>query len=278
MSFNAQASNIEKMRSLPVHAWRMFRAQTPCFAHGNVQIAPFYPMIPDSHENDTSLTACALASEAEPLKATIDTHKVHQLLVANRGEIAIRILQTAKRLGLYTVSVYTQSDATSPHVLLADEAVALRPDDSDPVSNSRGYLDAETIVEICKERNITLVHPGYGFLSENAHFARLLSDSGITFLGPRPETIQAMGLKHEARMLAMEVDVPLVPGSHGLLENVEDAAKIAALIGFPVMLKSTAGGGGMGLAVCQNEEELSTMFTATRDRAQVSSIFSALVP
>lgn len=196
----------------------------------------------------------------------LDTQK---LLIANRGEIAIRILRTAKRLRIPTVAVYTRSDATSPHVLLADEAVALRPEDSDPTSNSRGYLDAEAIVNICKERNVTLVHPGYGFLSENAHFAGLLAEAGITFLGPRPETIDAMGLKHEARMLAVEVDVPLVPGSNGLLDDAEDAVKVASAIGFPVMLKSTAGGGGMGLVVCHDADKLRLRFAATQERAKV---------
>lgn len=192
----------------------------------------------------------------------------HKLLIANRGEIAVRILRTAKRLKIPTVAVYTRSDATSRHVLLADEAVALKPEDPDPVSNSRGYLDAEAIVAICKERRVTLVHPGYGFLSENAHFARLLADAGITFLGPRPEAIQAMGLKHEARELAKEVDVPLIPGSEGLLNDAEEAARIATEIGFPVMLKSTAGGGGMGLVVCNNVDELRTKFSTTQERAK----------
>ncbi|GBE85595.1 Putative urea [Sparassis crispa] len=192
----------------------------------------------------------------------------HKLLVANRGEIAVRILRTAKRLGIPTIAIYTRSDATAPHVLLADEAVALRPEDDDPVSNSRGYLDAETIVDVCKDRKVTLVHPGYGFLAENAHFASLLVEAGITWLGPRVETILAMGLKHQARVLAVEVNVPLVPGSEGLLDNVEDAVKVAVEIGFPIMLKSTAGGGGMGLVVCQNSEELRAKFSATQERAR----------
>ncbi|TFY59196.1 hypothetical protein EVJ58_g5928 [Rhodofomes roseus] len=190
-----------------------------------------------------------------------------KLLVANRGEIAVRILRTARRLHIPTVAIYTRTDATSPHVLLADEAVALRPDDPDPVSNSRGYLDAEAIVDICKERGVTLVHPGYGFLSENTQFASLLRDAGVTFLGPRPETIQTMGLKHEAKALAIEVDVPLVPGSDGLLESEDEAVKVANKIGYPIMLKSTAGGGGMGLVICRNAEELRTRFHSTQERA-----------
>ena len=201
---------------------------------------------------------------------TTSSVQQQKLLVANRGEIAVRVLRTAKRLRIPTVAVYTHSDATSPHVLLADEAVALRPDDADPVSNSRGYLDAEAIVDICKEHGVTLVHPGYGFLSENTHFAGLLRDAGITFLGPRPETIQAMGLKHEAKALAAEVGVPLVPGSDGLLESEEEAVEFADRIGYPVMLKSTAGGGGMGLVICRSADELRARLHSTRDRATVS--------
>jgi len=199
-----------------------------------------------------------------------------KLLVANRGEISVRVLRTAKRLHIPTVAVYTRTDATSPHVLLADDAVALRPDDLDPVSNSRGYLDAEAIVDICKERGVTLVHPGYGFLSENTHFASLLQDAGITFLGPRPETIQAMGLKHEAKALAIEVNVPLVPGSDGLLETEDEAVEVAYKLGYPVMLKSTAGGGGMGLAICRTADELRMRFHSTQERATVSHVVDCL--
>ncbi|KAI0641597.1 urea carboxylase [Trametes meyenii] len=192
----------------------------------------------------------------------------HKLLVANRGEIAVRVLRTAHRLQLPTVAVYTRSDATAPHVVLADEAVALRPDDEDPVSNARGYLDADAILAICKERCVTLVHPGYGFLSENARFAQMVLDAGITWLGPRPDTIEAMGLKHRARELAMEVGVPLVPGSKGLLGDVDGAVQLANEIGYPVMLKSTAGGGGMGLVVCNSSEGLRLKFSSTQARAQ----------
>ncbi|KAI0357270.1 urea carboxylase [Trametes cingulata] len=192
----------------------------------------------------------------------------HKLLVGNRGEIAVRILRTARRLGIRTVAVYTRSDATAPHVVLADEAVPLRPDDADPVSNARGYLDAEALLEVCRARGVTLVHPGYGFLSENERFARMVVEAGVTWLGPRPETIEAMGLKHRARELAVEVDVPLVPGSKSLLRDVEEAVSLADGIGYPVMLKSTAGGGGMGLVVCNSAEELRARFASTQARAE----------
>lgn len=192
-----------------------------------------------------------------------------RLLVANRGEIAVRILRTAKKLGIPTVSVYTRSDSTSPHVTLADEAFPLRPEDPDPLSNSRGYLDAEAIVEICKARNVTLVHPGYGFLAENADFARMLEQNGVTWLGPDAKTIHTMGLKHEARALAIRAGVPVVPGSDGLVVNADLVVEAARRVGFPVMLKSTAGGGGMGLVVCQDEGEVRNKFVSTQERAKV---------
>ncbi|KAI0820844.1 urea carboxylase [Trametes gibbosa] len=192
----------------------------------------------------------------------------HKLLVANRGEIAVRIIRTAHRLGIPTIAVYTRSDATAPHVVLANEAVPLRPDNEDPVSNARGYLDADAILTICKQRGVTLVHPGYGFLSENARFAQLVVDAGITWLGPQPATIESMGLKHRARELAVEVAVPLVPGSESLLRDVEEAVGLANEVGYPVMLKSTAGGGGMGLVLCTNTEDLRGKFASTQARAQ----------
>lgn len=193
----------------------------------------------------------------------------HKLLVANRGEIAVRILRTAKRLGIRTVCIYTHSDATAPHVALADEAVALHPEDSDPFTNSRGYLDQEHIAHICTARGVTLVHPGYGFLSENASFAALLESKGITWLGPNSRTIEAMGLKHTARKIAVDADVPIVLGSDGLIHDVEAAKRVCEDVGYPVMLKSTAGGGGMGLLVCYNEEELLKKFITTQERAKV---------
>lgn len=194
----------------------------------------------------------------------------HKLLVANRGEIAVRILRTAQKLGIPTVTIYTHADTTSPHVLLSDDAVLLRPEDEDPASNSRGYLDAEAILDICVRKAVTLVHPGYGFLSENADFARRLAEKGITLLGPNASVIEDMGLKHRARELAVGADVPIVPGSDGLVSDVQDAISFAERVGFPIILKATAGGGGMGLIVCRNAQELRTRFETTKARAKVS--------
>ncbi|KAL5478611.1 hypothetical protein ACEPAI_2796 [Sanghuangporus weigelae] len=175
----------------------------------------------------------------------------HKLLVANRGEIAVRILRTAKRLGLQTVAVYTHVDSTSPHVLLADEAVALVP------SGSAG-----------DEKGVTLVAPGYGFLAENPDFARLLAKHDVTLLGPDVQTIEDMGLKHRARELAVQADVPVVPGTNGIEESADEAELFAEKVGYPVILKATAGGGGMGLSICGNAAELREKFNATQQRAK----------
>ena len=198
---------------------------------------------------------------------------LHKLLVANRGEIAVRILKTARRLGILTVAIYTQVDATSPHVSLADEAFLLATSKGDSTNaeynSARAYNDAEDILDICLKRGVTLVHPGYGFLSENADFAKLLADRDITLLGPSVKTIEDMGLKHRARSLAVEAGVPVVPGSDGLVTTLNDADNIAVTLGFPVILKATAGGGGMGLVVCRDTEELHAKFDPTKERAKV---------
>ncbi|KAK7690310.1 hypothetical protein QCA50_006967 [Cerrena zonata] len=197
---------------------------------------------------------------------------LHKLLVANRGEIAVRILKTAKRLGILTVAVYTQVDATSPHVSLADEAFALKTptdtSDNAEYNAARAYADAEDILDVCLKRGVTLVHPGYGFLSENAHFAKLLDARSITLLGPSVKTIEDMGLKHRARVLAVEAGVPVVPGSDGLVTSLAEAEDVATTIGFPVILKATTGGGGMGLVVCRNVEDLHAKFESIRQRAK----------
>lgn len=173
-----------------------------------------------------------------------------KILVANRGEIAARAIRTFKKLGYQSVAVYSQPDAGSPHVDLADEAHLLGPG---PVSES--YLLKDKLLEIATNAGASAVFPGYGLLSENTEFARMCEDAGVKWLGPTPEQIIAFGLKHEARRLAGDAGVPLVPGT-GLLENAEVAVLAAKEIGYPVMLKSTAGGGGIGMKVCRDEDEL----------------------
>ncbi|GAA6015274.1 hypothetical protein JCM8202_002408 [Rhodotorula sphaerocarpa] len=180
----------------------------------------------------------------------------HKLLIANRGEIALRIIRSAQELGIPTLSVYTEADAAAPHVFRADESVAV---DS--------YTEQENLTKVCKDNNVTLVHPGYGFLSENEEFAQRVQDAGITWLGPTPEQIKSMGLKHEARARAVAADVPVLPGSE-LVSTVGAAVEQADKVGYPVMLKATGGGGGMGMSICGSADELRKAFKSTTELSQ----------
>lgn len=203
----------------------------------------------------------------------------HKLLIANRGEIAVRIIKTAKRIGLRTVAIYTPSDALSPHVALADEAAPLRlsPTNSASPSNTgaseaQAYMNGTGIIHICQAHDVTLLHPGYGFLSENADFATRVVESGIGWVGPRPEIIRLMGVKHLAREAAADAGLPIVPGSSRLLADEDRAVKSAKKYGFPVLLKATLGGGGMGMAVCEDESAVRSKFAAIQNRATVRCI------
>lgn len=180
----------------------------------------------------------------------------HTVLIANRGAIACRIIRTLRRLGIRSVAVYSEADADSLHVRLADDAVPL----GDPVA-ARSYLDAEKILAAAKASGAQAIHPGYGFLSENAAFAQACADAGLVFIGPRPEHMTMFGLKHEARRLAELAGVPMLSGSP-LLATVEEALEAAERVGYPVMLKSTAGGGGIGMSLCQDAESLAGAFAA----------------
>ncbi|MCW5622237.1 MAG: urea carboxylase [Burkholderiales bacterium] len=173
-----------------------------------------------------------------------------RILIANRGAIACRILRTARRLGISTVAVYSQADADSLHVTQADEAVCIGP-----APSAQSYLHQERILETALATGAQAIHPGYGFLSENADFAQACADHGIAFIGPTPAQMRSFGLKHEARELARANDVPLLPAS-GLLDDVAHARAEAARIGYPVMLKSTAGGGGIGMQLCRSADQL----------------------
>ncbi len=163
-----------------------------------------------------------------------------KVLIANRGEIACRIQRTCAKMGIATVSIYTEVDSSSSHVVAADE--------SRPIAD---YLDGETIIQICKDTGATVIIPGYGFLSENEAFATKVREAGLGFAGPESRSIRDFGMKHTARTLAGQAGVPIVPGT-GLLEDLEDAKREADRIGYPVMLKASAGGGGMGLVVCHD--------------------------
>ncbi len=185
-----------------------------------------------------------------------------KILIANRGAIAVRIERTLKKMGIESVAVYSKADRDSLHVENADEAYYLGDGNAKDT-----YLDADLIIKAAVETGSEAVHPGYGFLSENTDFAQKCKENGIVFIGPAPEQIKLFGLKHSARELAEKAGVPLLSGS-GLLENSADALKEAERIGYPVMLKSTAGGGGIGIRICENAEELEDSFDNVRHLAE----------
>ncbi|WP_327427424.1 5-oxoprolinase/urea amidolyase family protein [Streptomyces sp. NBC_01236] len=190
------------------------------------------------------------------------------LLVANRGEIAVRIIRTARELGLRTVAVYSDPDRSAPHIRLADEAVRLGPA---PAKES--YLDADLVLKAAKDTGAGAIHPGYGFLSEDAAFARRCEDAGIVFVGPTPEQLELFGAKHTARAAAEAAGVPLAPGT-GLLPDLPEALEAAARIGYPVMLKATGGGGGIGMSACRSADELTEAWERVQ-RVAAASFSSA---
>jgi len=182
-----------------------------------------------------------------------------KILIANRGEIACRVIRTAKQMGIKTVAVYSDADARSPHVKMADESVRLGPA---PASES--YLKAELIIDACKATGAEAVHPGYGFLSERTSFAEALDKAGIAFIGPPPKAIAAMGDKIESKKLARDAGVNVVPGYLGDIATTDEAVKIAKDIGYPVMMKASAGGGGKGMRLAYNEKDVREGFEATK--------------
>jgi urea carboxylase len=181
-----------------------------------------------------------------------------KLLIANRGVIACRIARTAHRMGVPVVAVYSEADVTSLHIDQADESLCIGP-----AASAASYLSADKIIAAAKRTGATAIHPGYGFLSENASFARACEAAGIAFAGPTPNQIEAFGLKHRARELAIEAGLPLLPGT-GLLNSADEAAAAATDIGFPVMLKSTAGGGGIGMRVCDTADDVRREFAVVQ--------------
>lgn len=191
---------------------------------------------------------------------------IKKILIANRGEIAVRIIRACKELGIETVAVYSEPDADALHVELADEAYCIGP-----APSSESYLNITNIMSIATSTGVDAIHPGYGFLAENADFAEICKACNITFIGPSPESIQKMGIKDIARKTMAEAGVPIVPGSDGILASVEEAAEVAAeKIGYPVIIKATAGGGGRGIRVARNEEELRTGFKITQKEAETA--------
>ena len=190
------------------------------------------------------------------------TKMFKKILIANRGEIACRVMKTAKKMGIKTVAVYSEADQEARHVQMADEAVCIGP-----APSRESYLMMDRIIQACKDTGAQAVHPGYGFLSENEQFARRCEEEGIIFIGPKHQSIAAMGDKIASKKLALEAQVNTIPGFNEAIEKADDAVKIAQGIGYPVMIKASAGGGGKGLRVAFNDKEAFEGFTACRTEA-----------
>jgi 3-methylcrotonyl-CoA carboxylase alpha subunit len=188
-----------------------------------------------------------------------------KILIANRGEIACRVMTTAHRLGVKTVAVYSDADANANHVQMADEAVLIGPA---PVAES--YLQADRIIQAALDTGAQAIHPGYGFLSENPDFVRKVEQAGLTFIGPTADAIDAMGLKDAAKALMAKAGVPIVPGYHGDAQDVETLSAEAAKIGYPVLIKARAGGGGKGMRLVENAADFPEALAAAQREGQAS--------
>src|SRR3990172_230789 len=188
-----------------------------------------------------------------------------KILIANRGEIACRIIRSARKLGIATVAVYSEAERDGVHVRDADEAVFIGP-----APSVQSYLNIPAILEAVRRTKAEAVHPGYGFLSENAAFARALRDAGIVFVGPTPEAIAVMGDKIESKKLAAKIRVNNIPGHLGVIASEKEAVAVARDIGYPVMIKASAGGGGKGMRVVRSDAEMAEGFRAARSEAQSS--------
>src|SRR5215218_10369844 len=186
-----------------------------------------------------------------------------KILIANRGEIALRIIQACKELGIQTVAVYSTADRDSLHVTYADEDVCIGP----PPSKS-SYLNISSIISAAEITGADAIHPGYGFLAENAHFAEVLAECKIGWIGPRPEVIRLMGDKAKARQTAKAAGVPVLPGSEEPLQDADDARRFAAEVGYPVILKASAGGGGRGMRIVYSEGEIASQFSTAHEEAE----------
>ncbi len=188
-----------------------------------------------------------------------------KLLVANRGEIAVRVLRAAKELGLATVAIHSEADANALHVTLADEAVCIGPAES-----AGSYLNIPSIIAAAEISDAEAIHPGYGFLAENAEFAEIVGNCGLTFVGPSPENIRAMGDKQRAKEIMKTAGVPVIPGSDGKVDSHEEALRVADVIGYPVLVKAAFGGGGSGMRVIDGPETLTNAFLMAKSEASVA--------
>jgi acetyl-CoA carboxylase biotin carboxylase subunit len=185
-----------------------------------------------------------------------------KILIANRGEIAVRVITACRELGIQTVAVYSEADRYSSHVRFADQAICIGP-----AKSARSYLDIPSIISAAEITNVEAIHPGYGFLSENAGFAEVCEASRLKFIGPKPDVIRLMGVKERARAFMREVGVPVLPGSPGVLQSAEEACELAAKIGYPVILKASAGGGGRGMRIVNSPEDLPSLLMQAQSEA-----------
>jgi len=190
-----------------------------------------------------------------------------KILIANRGEIALRIMRSAKEMGIATVAVFSEADRNAPFVRYADEAVCIGPPPS-----SQSYLKGEKIVDVCRHLKVDGIHPGYGFLSENAGFARMVKEAGITFMGPSPEAMETMGDKLAAKAAARKYNIPMVPGTEGAVNDVTEAKRTALEVGLPVLIKASAGGGGKGMRIVERIEELEEQMQRAISEAESSLV------
>ncbi|GIQ70684.1 acetyl-CoA carboxylase biotin carboxylase subunit [Xylanibacillus composti] len=186
-----------------------------------------------------------------------------KILVANRGEIAVRIIRACREMGIATVAVYSEPDRDALHVRLADEAYCIGPK-----ASKDSYLNFTNIMSVATLTGVDAIHPGYGFLAENADFAEICESCNITFIGPSPEAISRMGDKSEAKLTMKQADVPVIPGSDGLLADMDEAVRLGREIGYPIVIKATAGGGGKGIRIADNEEMLIRQITAAQQEAE----------
>ena len=186
----------------------------------------------------------------------------HKILVANRGEIAVRIIHACREMGIASVAVCSEADRDAMHTQVADEVICIGP-----AATKDSYLNIQAILAACEVTGADAIHPGYGFLSENASFAKTCGLCGITFIGPSPEVIDKMGDKANAKKCMKNAGVPIIPGSEGLVENLEEAKKVSGSIGYPVMVKASAGGGGRGIRKVDTPQELESAVTAAKTEA-----------
>ena len=190
---------------------------------------------------------------------------MNKILIANRGEIAVRIIRACKEMNIKTVAVYSEADKNALHTRLADEAVCIGP-----ANPQKSYLNIKNIIEAACITNADTIHPGFGFLSENANFAKICEESNIKFIGPRSDVIEMLGNKSNSKALMKEAGVPVIPGSVGSVKGLKDAITTAEKIGYPVMIKASAGGGGKGIRIANNVDELDANYKIVKQEAKIS--------